>query len=168
MSKGKRQPLRKTALSRSDRPLQRVFVDLSGPKPTQSVGGDVCIMPIKDESSRFGWTYFLSKKSDAGVTFWLLLADICDSSKPSVVECVRSGGGGDFGGRAFKELCKERGIRHEFTTPKTPQLDGVVEWGLTIVHEAAQTAFLEAPRLFPRCPNAGDDLLWVDRSVFMG
>ncbi|CAM9457219.1 unnamed protein product, partial [Laminaria digitata] len=39
MSKGKRQPLRKTTLNRSERPLQRVFVDLSGPKHTQSVGG---------------------------------------------------------------------------------------------------------------------------------
>ena len=36
MSKGKRQPLRKIILSRSECPLQRVFVDLSGPKPTQS------------------------------------------------------------------------------------------------------------------------------------
>ena len=35
-SKGKRQPLRKTTLPRSERPFQRVFVDLSGPKPTQS------------------------------------------------------------------------------------------------------------------------------------
>ena len=45
-------------------------------------------MRIKDGFSRFGWTYFLSNKSDAGATFRGFLADICDSTKPSDVEVV--------------------------------------------------------------------------------
>ena len=127
MSKGKRQPLRKTILSCSERPLQRVFVDLSGPKPTQSAGGALYILLIKGDFSRFGWTYFMKQKSDAGATFKRFLTDILDSTKPSVVECVRSDGGGDFSGGAFRELCEDRGIREEFTTPDTPQLNGVVD-----------------------------------------
>lgn len=162
MAKGKRQPLRKTTLCRSERPLQRVFVDLSGPKPTQSVGGASYIMLIKDDFSRFGWTYFMKNKSDAGATFKRFLTDIRDSTKPSVVECVRSDGGGEFSGGAFRELCEERGIRQEFTTPDTPQLNGVVERGLAIVQEAAQAACLEAPRLFPDVQTPATASLWAE------
>ena len=82
MSKEKRRPLRKTTLSRSERPLQRVSVDLAGPKPTQSAGGARYIMLIKDDFSRFGWTYFMKQKSDAGATFKRFLTDIRDSTKP--------------------------------------------------------------------------------------
>ena len=64
----KRQPLRKTTLSRSERPLQRVFVDLAGPKPTQFSGGALYML-IKDDFSCFGWTYFMRQKSDASATF---------------------------------------------------------------------------------------------------
>ena len=52
-SKGKRQPLHKTTLSPSERPLQRVFVDLSRHNHTQSVGGLLYLMLIKDDFSRF-------------------------------------------------------------------------------------------------------------------
>ena len=75
--------------------------------------------------------------------------DIRDSTKPTVVECVRPDGEGEFSGGEFRGLREDRGIRQEFTTPDTPQLDGVVERGLAIVQEAAQAACLEAPCLFP-------------------
>ena len=149
MFKGKRQLLRNTTLPRSERPLRRVFVDLAGPKPNQSNGGAPYMMMIKEDFSHFGWMYFMKQKSDAGATFKRFLTDIRDSTKPSVVEFVRSDGGGKFSGGTFRELCEDRGIRQEFTTPDTPQLNGVVERGLAIVQEAAQAACLEAPRLFP-------------------
>ena len=51
MAKGKRLPIPKTTSSRSTRPLQRVFVDLSGPRPVQSIGGAQYIMIVKDDYS---------------------------------------------------------------------------------------------------------------------
>ena len=50
MSKGKRQPLRKTTLTRSERPSKRVSVDLAWPKPTQSVGGALCMCSSRTTS----------------------------------------------------------------------------------------------------------------------
>ena len=149
MSKVERQPLRKTALSCSKHPLQRVFVDLAGPKPTQSAGCALHMMLIEDDFSRVGWTYFMKQTSDAGATFKKLLTDIFDSTKPSVVECVRSDGGGESISGVFREMCEDYGIQRELTTPDTPQLSRVVERGLAIAQEAAQAACLEAPRLFP-------------------
>ena len=48
--------------------MQRVFVDLAGPKPTQFSGGALYML-IKDDFSCFGWTYFMRQKSDASATF---------------------------------------------------------------------------------------------------
>ena len=70
--------------------------------------------------SRFGWTYVMKQKSDPGATFKRFLTDIRDNTKPSVAECVRSDGDGEFSGGAFRELCEDRSIRQEFTTPDTP------------------------------------------------
>ena len=61
MFKGKRQPLRKTTLSHSGSPLQRVFIDLSGPKLTQPVKDALFTLLIKDDFSRFGWTDFIQE-----------------------------------------------------------------------------------------------------------
>ena len=47
------------------------------------------------------------------------------STKPSVAEYVRSDGGGELSGEAFRELCDDRGVRQEITSPDTPQLNGV-------------------------------------------
>ena len=97
-SKRKHQPPRKNTLTRSERPLRRVLVDLAGPKPIQSVGGALYIMFIEVDFSRFEWTYFMKQKSDAGATFRLFLNDFGDRTKPLVVECFRPGGGGEISG----------------------------------------------------------------------
>lgn len=88
----------------------------------------------------------MEQKSDAGATLRRFLNGIHDSTKPSAVDCVRSDDGGEFSDRAFRELSDDRDIRQEFTTPDSPQLNGVAERGLTIVQEVAQAACLEEPR----------------------
>lgn len=75
---------------------------------------------------------FSKGKSDAASTGQFFLADIGDHGVPPVVACVRSENSGDFVGGDFKELCAERGIRHEFTTPDTLKLVGVVCGGARI------------------------------------
>ena len=119
-------------------------------------------MLIKDDFSRFGWTYFMKQKPDAGETFKRFLTNIRDSTKPPVLECVRSGGRGEFSRGAFGVLCEDRGIRQEFTTPDTPQLNGFVGRGLAIVQEAAQAACPEAPRLFPDVQTPATASLWAE------
>lgn len=39
---------------------------------------------------------------------------------PPVIECVHSDNGGELAGKTFQDLCNERDIRQEFTTPDTP------------------------------------------------
>jgi hypothetical protein len=42
------------------------------------------------------------------------------------IKCIRTDNGGEYIG-PFDAYCKEQGIRHQFTPPKTPQLNGLAE-----------------------------------------
>ena len=43
------------------------------------------------------------------------------------LKAVRSDRGGDFSSRNFKEFYDKHGIKREYTIPRTPQQNGVVE-----------------------------------------
>ena len=43
------------------------------------------------------------------------------------MKAVRSNRGGEFSSRDSKEFCDKHGIKREYTIPRTPQQNGVVE-----------------------------------------
>ena len=132
---------------RSTRPLQRLFVDLSGKQPT-SAGGAQYLMMIVDDYSRMGWPYFLKRKSDVPVAFAGFLADINAKGVPSIVECLRSDNGTEFVKPEFVAMLNARGIRREYTPVGSPKHDGVVERRIAMTLELGMASRLEAPRLF--------------------
>ena len=79
-----------TTECRSTRPLERLFVNLSGQQPT-SAGGAQHLMTIADDFSRMGWPYFLERKSDVRMVFAGFLADIIAKGAPSIVEVCSLG-----------------------------------------------------------------------------
>lgn len=109
------------------------MVELSGPTTVQPAGGASYTVLIEDDLSRLGWNSFLACKSDAAIVMRRFLANVRDQGLSSIVECAGSNNGGERLGRAFNELCEERGIRQEWT----PQLNAVVERGLAFGKEAA-------------------------------
>ncbi|CAN0114796.1 unnamed protein product, partial [Discosporangium mesarthrocarpum] len=79
---------------------------------------------IRDEFSRFTWVYPLKAESDAYGALELFLAENNADKANHVVLTVRSGGGEEFMGYHFSDLCKHLRIRHEYTTADHPQLNG--------------------------------------------
>ena len=68
-------PLPRSTNSRSTKPFECLFVDLSGKRPASS-GGHYYLMMIVDDFCWFGWTYFLKEKSDVPTVFAGFLADM--------------------------------------------------------------------------------------------
>ena len=54
------------------------------------------------------------------------------------INTFRSDNGKEFTSNEFKELCKDLGIKREFSTPYNPQQNGVVEWKNRTIMEAAR------------------------------
>ena len=102
---------------RADKKLERVFVDLSGPKVVESLGRKRYTLIVRDDFSRYTWVYFMRYKSDATELFEQFIADSPADGVPSTVVIVRSDGGGEFRGGKFGDLCRSRGISYDSRQP---------------------------------------------------
>ena len=120
LAKGLRKPIPTSTTTRAVKPFERVFMDASGPKQFESSGGMRMSFLIRDDFSRKNWMYFGKHKSDTTRAFEQYLADVGSSRVPSVVETIRSDGGGEFSG-AFSDLRRTRGIRQEYTPADSPE-----------------------------------------------
>ncbi|MGI4673391.1 hypothetical protein ACR2XN_28405 [Klebsiella pneumoniae] len=57
---------------------------------------------------------------------------------------IRSDNGTEFKNSVMREFCEEKGIMHEFSAPRTPQQNGVVERKNRTLFEAARTLLGES------------------------
>lgn len=69
MAKGYRKPIKWTTPERSVKRKKMLRVDLSGPKPVNSIGRKRYTMMVLDVATIFTKLYFLRHKFDAAETF---------------------------------------------------------------------------------------------------
>jgi transposase InsO family protein len=68
-----------------------------------------------------------SKKTVEAFEKFKIFKALTETQKGKRLKVVRSYRGGDFISSDFKELCDKHGIKREYTIPRIPQQDGVVE-----------------------------------------
>ena len=73
-------------------------MDLFGPSRTRSFGGNVYALVIIDDFSRYTWTFFLVKKSDAFKKY----AKQIQNEKSLTIASIRSDHGGEFQNSLFE------------------------------------------------------------------
>ena len=73
---------------------------------------------------------------------------------------VRSDNGGEFFGGEFGKLCRQRGIKQEFTPADSPKYNGVAERALALISDTALAARIQAPILYPGAPTYPS--LWAE------
>jgi hypothetical protein len=110
----------------TEKPLQLVHMDLCGPSRKEGTGKENYFMLIIDDYSRLTWVAFLKEKSEALEKFKVFKA-LIENQTGKRLKAVRSDRGGEFSSGNFKEFCDKHGIKREYTIPKTPQQNGVVE-----------------------------------------
>jgi transposase InsO family protein len=82
-------------------------------------------MLIIDDYSRLTWVAFLKEKSEAFEKFKVFKA-LIKNQRGKILKAVRSNRG-EISSWKFKEFCHKHGIKREYTIPRTPQQNGVVE-----------------------------------------
>ncbi|KAL8116542.1 hypothetical protein AgCh_022894 [Apium graveolens] len=122
-------------------PLQLLHLDLFGPERYVSLGGKNYAFVIVDDYSRFTWVLFLRTKDEAFVEFKDLITNL-ETKYSFKLKTIRSDHGGEFE-KDFITFCKSRGITHEFSAPRTPQQNGVVERKNRTLQETARTLLHE-------------------------
>ncbi|KAJ9536503.1 hypothetical protein OSB04_un000340 [Centaurea solstitialis] len=121
-----------------DKPLQMLHVDLCGPIAVQSLGGKKYILVLIDEFSRFTWLEFMKKKSQVP-SILINLLKILQVLLGLQVRVLRSDNGTAFKNSITKDYLASVGITHNFSAPRTPQQNGVVERKNRTLVEAART-----------------------------
>ena len=131
----------KTVVSTS-KSLELLHMDLFGPMRTASYGGKYYCYVIVDDHTRFTWVFFLVHKSEAIEVFSTFSKQIEKLTDRDIIS-IRSDHGKEFQNQEFTNLCNERGYTHNFSAPRTPQQNGVVERKNRVLEEMARTMLVE-------------------------
>jgi transposase InsO family protein len=110
----------------TDRPLELLHMDLFGPISYISIDGSKYCLVIVDDYSRFTWVFFLQEKSQTQETLKGFLRR-AQNEFGLKIKKIRSDNETEFKNSQIKGFLEEDGIKHEFSSPYTPQQNGVVE-----------------------------------------
>ncbi|WJX48053.1 hypothetical protein P8452_34667 [Trifolium repens] len=117
--------------------LELLHMDLMGPMQVESLGGKRYVLVVVDDFSRYTWVNFIREKSDAFDVFKELCIQI-QREKGSNVVRIRSDHGREFENSKFDDFCAAEGIKHEYSSPITPQQNGIVERKNRTIQESAR------------------------------
>ncbi|KAH9763753.1 hypothetical protein KPL70_001275 [Citrus sinensis] len=126
----------------TSKPLQLLHIDLFGPSRYTSLSGKYYAFVIVDDYSRNTWVLFLANKDDAIDAFRIFYKKV-QNEKCYSITCIRSDHGGEFENHAFENFCNDFGIEHQFSSPRTPQQNRVVERKNRPIQEMARTMLNE-------------------------
>jgi hypothetical protein len=128
---------KKTSGIQTSRNLELFHMDLMGPTRTASLGGKKYILVIVDDFSRYTWTIPIRENSDAFDTAQHLFKKIQVEQNCQIMR-IRSDHGREFENSMFEEFCLSYGIKQKFSSPITPQQNGVVERKNRVIQEMAR------------------------------
>ena len=133
----------------TSRPLELLHIDLFDPSRTMSLGGNYYGLVIVDDYSRFTWTLFITSKDETYHIF-KRFAKVIQNEKNYNIASIKSDHGGEFQNERFDKFCNKSRIKHNFSTPRTPQQNGVVERKNHSLEELARTMLNETglPKYF--------------------
>jgi transposase InsO family protein len=110
----------------TDRPLELLHMDLFFPIAYISIDGSKYYLVIVDDYSSFTWVFFLQEKSQTQETQKRFLRQ-AQNEFGLRIKKIRSDNGMEFKNSQIEGFLEEEGIKHEFSSPYTPQQNGVVE-----------------------------------------
>ena len=124
------------------------------------------LLLVKDDFSRFSAVYFTRSKNEVSKYFKQYLADHRFSGTPSPVEPVRTDDAAEFKSVYFADLCRERGIRQEFTKANSPQFNSVAERGIAMIESTGKAALIQAKCMFSGMGIPLSGSLWAAQAYW--
>lgn len=91
-----------------------------------TIGGGEYFVTFVDDNTQYVWAYFLKSKNEVFAHFQTWKAQVRKSTGREV-KTLRSDSGCEYISKDFTSYLTTEGIKHEKTTPHTPQQNGVSE-----------------------------------------
>ena len=116
--------------------------------------------------SMFSISYQVRSTDEVSRYFRQYLADYRFTGVQCPVETVRTDDAAGLKGGAFAHLCRERGIRQEFTPADSPQFNGVAERGIAMIESAGKAAIIQAGLNFRGMGIPSGNSLWAAQAYW--
>nr|GEU80728.1 hypothetical protein [Tanacetum cinerariifolium] len=130
-------------ISSVDQPLFRLHMDLFGPTFVKILSKKSYCLVITDDYSRFSWVFFLASKDETPSvlkTFIIGLENLL-SLKVKIIRCDNRT---EIKNSDLNQFCRVKGIKREFSMPRTPQQNGIAERKNRTLIEAARTLLADS------------------------
>ena len=122
--------------------MELVHTNLFGPINVQSYKCDkYFILFVVDYSKMMTMMFLREKSNDFQMFKWYLARVEKESGK--ILKCLRSDRGGEFTSNEFENLCNDRGIKRQTSTPRTPPQKGIAKRRNIYVMDYARTMMME-------------------------
>ena len=102
---------------------------------------EIYIFVLVNDYSRYTWTIFSAAKDDAFEVFCSLMRKI-QRKYGKQLKAIRSNHGTEFENSKFAQYCDYHGVDHNFSAPRTPQQNGVVERKNRTLQEMTRTMMI--------------------------
>nr|GEZ40796.1 putative ribonuclease H-like domain-containing protein [Tanacetum cinerariifolium] len=126
-----------------DQPLYRLHIDLFGPTFAKSLNKKSYCLVVIDDYSRFTWVFFLATKDETSPILKTFIT-VLENQLSLKVIVIRSDNGTEFKNNDLNQLCGMKGIKREFSVPRTPQQNGIAERKNKTLIEAARTMLADS------------------------
>jgi transposase InsO family protein len=110
----------------TEHPGQLLHMDTVGPSRICSMGGKWYVLVIVDDYSRYSWVFFLESKDQVFEHFRLLALRL-NNEHPNCLKAIHSDNKTELKNVSFDGFCLEHDIERQFSAPRVPQQNGVVE-----------------------------------------
>ncbi|GJR56984.1 retrovirus-related pol polyprotein from transposon TNT 1-94 [Tanacetum coccineum] len=142
-------------------------MNLFVPSAVRSYGGNRYTLVIVDDYSRYTWTRFLKDKTEAFDQFEIFSKKIQNQLGCTIVS-IRTDHGREFDNEVqFGEFCNANGITHNFSAPRTPQSNGMVERKNRTLQEMSRTMLNEQSLPQKFWCNAVDTSTYIPNQILI-
>nr|GEU35818.1 hypothetical protein [Tanacetum cinerariifolium] len=115
---------------------------------------------------RFTWVFFLATKDETSPILKTFITGL-ENQLSLKVKVIRSDNGTEFKNNDLNQFCRIKGIKREFSVPRTPQQNGIAERKNRTLIEAARTMLADSLLPIPFWAEAVNTACYVQNRVLV-
>nr|GEW20374.1 retrovirus-related Pol polyprotein from transposon TNT 1-94 [Tanacetum cinerariifolium] len=151
-------------VSSVDQPLYMLHMDLFGPTFVKSLNKKSYCLVVTDDYSRFTLVFFLATKDETIPILKTFITGL-ENQLSLKVKVIRNDNGSGFKNNDLNQFYGIKGIKKEFSIPRTPQQNGIAERKNRTLIEAARTMLADSLLPIPFWAEAVNTACYVHNRV---
>nr|GEV02147.1 retrovirus-related Pol polyprotein from transposon TNT 1-94 [Tanacetum cinerariifolium] len=146
--------------------LYKLHIDLFRPTFVKSLNKKSYYLVVTDDYSRFTWVFFLATKNETSPILKTFITGL-ENQLSLKVKVIRSYNGTESTNNDLNQFCRIKGIKREFSIPRTLQQNGVAKRKNRTLIKAARTMLADSLLPIPFWAEAVNTACYVQNRVLV-